>query len=121
MENQVEYQIKGASAISFLFAIWLFISPYVMGFAALSTVALWTVKIAAIIVFALSVIRFFLPHDTSAMSWINVLVGLGLIASPFVWGWMGVTGILWDFLIVGVAFVVFNVWAAMGHLIRMRI
>ncbi len=121
MENQVEFQVRGASAISFLFAIWLFISPYVMGFAALSTVALWTVKIAAIVVFTLSVIRFFMPHDTSAMSWINVLVGLGLIASPFVWGLTAVPGLLWDFVIVGVAFVVFNVWAAMGHLIRRRI
>ncbi len=118
MDIQTENQVRVASAISFLFAIWLFISPYLLGFAGLSTVALWTAKIAGVGVFALSVSRFFIPHDTEPMSWINVLVGLALIISPFVWGLVGMRGILIDFVIVGIAFVVFNVWAALGHLVR---
>ncbi len=114
----METQVKTASMLSVLFAIWLFVSPYVMGFAAMDTVRMWTADIAAIVVFALSLIRFFDPHGTEAMSWINVVVGLALIASPFVWNLVGTPAILWDFLIVGIAFVVFNAWAALGHLIR---
>ncbi len=114
---EMENQVKVASMVSFLFAVWLFISPYVLGFAGQSVIAIWTVNIAGIGVAALSLIRFFIPHGTAAMSWINVLVGLGLIASPFVWYLTGTYWLMWDFIIVGAALVIFNLWAALGHLI----
>ncbi len=114
---EMENQVKAASMVSFLLAVWLFVSPYVLGFAGQSTVIAWTVDIAALPVIALSLIRFFLPHDTSAMSWINFLIGLALIASPFVWSLTGMFWVMWDFIIVGAAIALFNLWAALGHLI----
>ncbi len=114
----MENQVRTASIISALFAVWLFVSQYVLGFGAMSVVAMWVADIASIGVLALSLIRFFNTSiESSAMSWINALVGLALIASPFVLYLTGVGGVLWDFVIVGIAFVVFNVWAALAHLI----
>lgn len=110
-----EGHVKTASLLSLLFAVWLFISPYVMGFATRSAVAMWTVDIAGVGVFILSAIRLWIPHGTRVLSWINVLVGLGLMLSPFVWFLTGDFYLMWDFVIVGAALVVFNVWAALAH------
>ncbi len=117
----METQVKTASIISVLFAIWLFVSPYVLGFAGVSIAAMWVVIIGGIAVFALSLLRFIDPGVGPAPSWINAVIGLALIVFPFVWSLMGPglsAVILWDFVIVGIAYVVLNVWAALGHLIR---
>ncbi len=114
----METQVKTASMLSVLFAIWLFVSPYVMGFAGVSIAAMWVVIIASIAVFALSLLRFIDPGVGSVVSWINAVIGLALIAFPFVWSLVGTPAILWDFVIVGIAFIVFNAWAALGHMIR---
>ncbi len=113
----METQVKVASGVSFLLAVWLFISPFVLGFAWQSTVITWTVDIAGIVVAGLSLIRFILPRETNPVSWINFLIGLALIASPFVWSLMGMFWVMWDFIIVGAAIALFNLWAALGHMI----
>ncbi len=111
----MENQVKVASGISFLFGIWLIISPFVLGFSTLSMVAMWDAVIVGIIVAILSAVRFFNPMSSPALSWINALLGLWMIISPFVLAVSGMSGVLWDFIVVGVAFVIFDVWAAMVH------
>ncbi len=113
----METQVKVASGVSFLLAVWLFISPFVLGFAWQSTIITWTVDIAGIVVAGLSLIRVILPHETSPVSWINFLIGLGLIASPFVWYLAGMFWVMWDFIIIGAAIALVNLWAALGHMI----
>ncbi len=111
----MESQVKVASGISFLFGIWLIISPFVLGFSTLSMVAMWDAVIVGIIVAILSAIRFFNPMSSPALSWIDALLGLWMIVSPFILAVSGVAGVTVDFVIVGIAFVVFNVWAALVH------
>ncbi len=111
----MESQVKVASGISFLFGIWLIISPFVVGFSTLSAMAMWDAVIVGIIVAILSAIRFFAPANGTALSWINALLGLWMIISPFVLALSGVAGVTVDFVIVGIAFIVFNVWAALVH------
>ncbi len=116
-----ESQVKTGSMLSFLFAVWLFVSPYVLGTSGfIAGFSWWTLDAAAIGVGVLSIIRFLRPQDTEAMSWINALAGLWLIASPFVWSLTGDFYMLWDFLIVGLAFVVLNVWAALARRVFAR-
>ncbi len=111
----MENQVKVASGISFLFGLWLIISPFLLGFSTLSMTAMWDAVIIGIIVAILSAIRFFNPMSSSALSWINALLGLWMIVSPFILALSGTMGVMWDFIIVGIAFIVFNVWAAVVH------
>ncbi len=111
----MESQVKVASGISFLFGIWLIISPFVVAFSTLSATAMYDAVIVGVIVAILSAIRFFSPGSSTALSWINALLGVWMIISPFVLALSGVAGVMVDFVIVGIAFIVFNVWAAVTH------
>ncbi len=108
-------QIKIASGISVLFALWLIISPFVLGMTTASVVAMWDAIIVGIIVLVLSAIRYSNSTTSPALSWISALLGLWMIISPFVLGTSAMMSVLWDFILVGVAFVVFDVWAAVAH------
>ncbi len=107
-------QVKVASGISFLFGLWLIISPFLLGFSTSAT-AMWDAIIVGVIVAILSAIRFFTPASGTGLSWINAVLGLWMIISPFVLALSGVMGVMWDFIIVGIAFIIFNVWAAVTH------
>ncbi len=57
----VDSRVKVASGISFLFGLWLIISPFLLGFSTLSRAAMWDAVIVGISVAILSAIRFFNP------------------------------------------------------------
>lgn len=62
----------------------------------------------------LSGIRALNPGTSPALSWISALLGIWMIISPFVLATSQFTAVMWDFIVVGVAFVVFDAWAALA-------
>ena len=48
------------------------------------------------------------------LSWIIAVAGLWEIVAPFVFGMTATTAFLWDAIIVGLALMVFGVWAALS-------
>jgi hypothetical protein len=110
----MEGQVKTASWISVLFSIWLIISPFVLAFSGLSALAMWDAIIVGVIVLILSGIRALNPTSSSALSWVSALLGVWMIISPFVLGTSHLTAVMWDDIVVGVAFVIFNAWAALA-------
>ncbi len=111
-----EGHVRAASVLSLLAGLWLFVSPYVLGFSTYYyDFASWTVHAVAIAVIILSAIRLLWPHGTEGISWVNAVIGLWLILSPFVWFLTGNFILMIDFIIVGALIVLFNVWGAMAH------
>ena len=49
------------------------------------------------------------------LSWIIAVVGLWEIVAPFIFGMTATTAFLWDAIIVGLALLVFGVWAALAN------
>ncbi len=49
------------------------------------------------------------------LSWIIAIAGLWEIIAPFVFGMTATTAFLWDAIIVGLALMVFGVWAALSN------
>ena len=49
------------------------------------------------------------------LGWIIGLAGLWEIVAPFVFGMTATTAFLWDAIIVGLALLVFGVWAALSN------
>ncbi len=49
------------------------------------------------------------------LSWIIAVAGLWEIVAPFIFGMTATTAFLWDAIIVGLALVVFGVWAALSN------
>jgi hypothetical protein len=89
---------SGISWINILLGIWVLISPFVLTFTSPS--AIWNNVVAGIIVGILAIIRLS-THHQPGWSWINVLLGIWLIISPFVLAFA--TGAaMWNNVILGI-------------------
>ncbi len=106
-------QARIPSALNILFSLWLIASPWLLGFYNKNLVALWDAIIVGVIVLVLSWIRENNPGSYPWMSWVNAVLGIWLIISPFILGVGAVTGVMVDFIIVGIAFLIFGVWSAL--------
>ena len=52
--------------------------------------------------------------DLKGVSWLNFILGLWLIVSPFVLLYRGITNALWDNVIVGIIIAILAIWRAVA-------
>jgi SPW repeat len=97
--SAVRSDSAGISWINTLLGIWVIISPFVLGFA-LFPVAMWNNVATGGAVAILALIRSGAPRQTG-LSWVNVLLGIWLIISPFALGMLSGIG-LWNNIILGI-------------------
>jgi hypothetical protein len=100
-------QTRLASGINFLAGIYLLISAWIGG---VSTGNQWNGIIAGIIVAILAATRFSGSSGPWA-SWVDALIGLWLIISPWVYGYAD-SAWRWNSIVVGIIMLVFGVWSA---------
>ncbi len=53
--------------------------------------------------------------ELKGVSWVNFILGLWLIISPFVLVFRGVTQALWDNVIVGIVIAILAIWRALAE------
>src|SRR5512141_1811108 len=99
------------NGLNVLLSLWLIASPFVLSFA--GSTGMWIAVVTGVIALVLSWIRFNSPLSASGFGWLVALLGVWLIAAPFLFGMAGVTALLWDYLLVGAGYIVFGVWSAM--------
>ncbi len=109
--------VKVLSWITVVLGVWLIIAPFILTFP--SAVAMWNSIIVGVIVLILSWIRAANPASSPGLSWINAILGLWLIVAPFVLNMATTTmSARWNDIVLGIAVIVFSVWAALAT--RMR-
>jgi len=103
-------QAKTASGINVVAGVWLILSPYILGFAAISA-ALANSVITGIIIGVLALIRVYTPKTSASLSWINLILGVWLIAAPFI---LGITSMVavWNSVILGIIVAAMAIWSA---------
>jgi SPW repeat len=79
-------------------AIWVIISPFVLAFP--SSRAIWNNVATGVVVGILAIIRLSVRQQRG-WSWINVLLGIWLIISPFVLGFVAGAA-LWNDVVLGI-------------------
>lgn len=72
-----------ATGWNVLLGIWLIISPWVLGYGALGA-AVWDAVVVGAAIFIIAAIRLGWARQARPLSWLNVLLGLWLIISPWV-------------------------------------
>ena len=99
-----------SSIINLLAGIWLILSPFMLNYAAfgISATNMVTVGVIAVI---LALIKLASPNASWA-SWINLLLGLWLIISPFTMAGASVGRVVTNDLIVGIIMAAFSLTAA---------
>lgn len=68
-------------------AAWLFISPFVLGYASGPAAAAWAAWIASVVLFISAAEALVIPDALE--EWVDFVVGLGLVASPWLLGYSG--------------------------------
>jgi SPW repeat len=70
-------------AINLILAVWLFLSPWIVGFAGV-TAAAWTAWLSAIAIAAFAIAA--LAVSAEWEEWINLILGIWVLISPWVVG-----------------------------------
>ena len=100
-------------------AVWLFLSPWILGFAAATpaageavgagfTTAAWNAWILGVVIAALALwaaFQFAEWHD-----WANGVLGVWLVASPWILGFAALTTAVWNHVVVGLLIVALAAW-----------
>jgi hypothetical protein len=104
-------QIRVASGLDTLAGIWLFISALIFSYnAALA----WDLAIVGIVVAVLAASRAFGNYRPSWPSWVNAVLGVWTIISPWVFVRTASAAMVWDAVITGIAIIVLAVWSALA-------
>ena len=101
---------KAASTIVLLAGIWFFVSPWVYGSYTHSNA--WNSWIIGAILFILACIRLARPLYSAALSWCNMVLGIWVFFSPWIYGYTGNTGRFINSLCVGVVVFVLSIASA---------
>lgn len=105
-------QVKVASGLSLLAGLWIIISAWVFGDIYTSGNAWNSIVIGAVIAVS-SAIRFFSPRSAVGLSWINALLGIWMIISPWVYGYASTNEArTWNSVIFGMIVLILGVWSA---------
>lgn len=110
--NTPDNATRPASVLNVLAGIWLIISPWVLGFNDLQ-VAFWDTLLVGIAVLVLAAIRL-ATTGTQGLSWINLILGVWLIISPFALGFAAAQVSMGNAIFLGVLVGIFSLWAALG-------
>ncbi|WP_157018112.1 SPW repeat protein [Mesorhizobium xinjiangense] len=110
MANAPMEGTKAQDWINLVLAIALFISPWVVGFAAAPA---WNAWIVGIVLGALAVAT--LSVFAEWEEWVNLVLGVWLIVSPWILGFAEVTGAMWTHLLVGVLVAGMSAWAVWDY------
>lgn len=92
--------------------LWLLISPWVLSYASEPMVAAWNAHIVGIIVAVAAIAALVAFHKWE--EWVNVVLGVWLIVSPFLLGYAMLTSALWNQIVVGVLIGILALWTAVS-------
>jgi SPW repeat len=87
---------RGSSWVNILLAIWVIVSPF--AFSVHSSKAMWSNVVTGVVVGILALVRWSMHQ--SGWSWLNLILGIWLVISPFVFFLSGVA--MWNNVIVGI-------------------
>ena len=93
---------RTASIINFILGIWVLISPFVLG-AVHSPGAVWNNVIVGIVMIAFAANRAWGGrHQGTETTWVNFVLGIWLIISPWIVGFRTSPALTWNNVIVGI-------------------
>jgi hypothetical protein len=91
---------RNASGVVFLAAVWLFVSPFAY-YGVSDQRNAWNSWIAGVLMILLSGARLWRPLSFAAFSWVNMILGIWVAISPWVFGYVGDSARLTNSLCVG--------------------
>jgi hypothetical protein len=104
-------QIRTASGINIVLGVWLIISPWIYGYAHSAMNAMTSSVIVGILVLIFGILRYNRPHARTALSWLNLILGLWTLASPWIFRLTDNTAYIANSVIVGILVGALAIWS----------
>ncbi|MFA6047902.1 MAG: SPW repeat protein [Parcubacteria group bacterium] len=102
-------QIRTSRGLNVLAGVWLIISPYILGFA--KTSAATNAIIVGIVVGILALISATSPESAMWTGWVNIILGVWMIISPFILGFVG-GAVVMNSIILGIIVIALSAWSS---------
>lgn len=106
-----EDQVKVASGLDVIAAIWLFISAFSV---AMTHSLAASNAIVGVVVFVLACIRAFGAYGETWLSWVNAILGLWVLVSPWILQTAPGQTAITNNVITGIVIIVLAVWSALA-------
>lgn len=106
-------QVTLGSGLTILAAIWLIISPWVLR--ADTAQAYWSDVLVGVAVGIIALLRYTDTYDTSWLSWVNIVLGVWVIVSPWIL-FFGAGQMYWSNVIDGILLLCFIVYSGAGNI-----
>ncbi|MGH2458466.1 MAG: SPW repeat domain-containing protein [Chloroflexota bacterium] len=106
-------QVRIASGLTALVALWLIAAPFVLGYSTLPA-ATATDLIVGLIVLILAGVRWAGPFLAVGLSWAIVGLGLWLILAPFVFGYATISSPTSNQVAMGVVIAALGTWGGLA-------
>ena len=106
------HKLVSVHGILVLVALWLIVSPFVLGYGR-NTAALWDSVIIGIVVAAIALVRAYSPHASPWLSWISFALGLWLLIAPFLLSFNGLNLAHWNTTLNGIVTASLAAWSAL--------
>lgn len=88
-------------------AVLLFVSPWVLGFSAVQYAA-WNAWISGVVIAALAIGA--LSAFQEWEEWLNLIVGIWVVAAPWVLGFAAMAAAMWTHVVIGLLVVAAAAW-----------
>ncbi len=85
--------------VNLVLGVWLFLSPWILGYAAIQVPA-WNAFIMGVAVVVFTLFALYVPKRWE--EWMNSIIGLWMVISPWVLGFSVLTLSTWNAVIVGI-------------------
>lgn len=95
--------------IDLVLAVLLFISPWALNYAGVSTAA-WNAWVLGVVVAVLAVLA--LTQYAQWQAWLTAILGIWVLIAPWVLGFSNVGGALWSHVILGILIALVALWRA---------
>lgn len=105
-------------SLSLILGLWLFVSPWVLGFSAVE-IAMWNAVIVGLVIAMMALMTLVEFHDWE--EWADMIVGGWIIVSPWLLGFTDPVGVVaagtatWNTAIVGVLVLSLALWSLVNH------
>lgn len=112
-EDAVTQRLRYSTLVIVIVAVWLLVSPFVLGYNHLHGSTWNTLGVAWVAAF-IAGLRVTGARDAGWLGWLNVLVGLYLVASPWIWGDGGDMRVVVNQVVCGLIIAAAAAWGALA-------
>ena len=103
---------EAASSLNVLAGIWLILSPFIFQYWGLPAPT-WNSIVIGVAVTLIAALRVAEPLRNAGLSWINFLLGVWMIVSPWVLGYSSQVRLVWNAVVVGILVGALAMWSAL--------